>query len=95
MILDTLVKGLKFELIQGSLDVEVNDIHNDSRRVGRNDLFFCISGAVCDGHSFVKDVCEKGASVLIVEKEVEAPEGVTVLRFESSRYAMGMISFLW
>lgn len=92
MILGTLVEGLEFELIQGNLDVEVNDIHNDSRKVGRNDLFFCISGAVCDGHSFAKDVCEKGASVLIVEKEVDAPCGVTVLRFESSRYAMGMIS---
>jgi UDP-N-acetylmuramoyl-L-alanyl-D-glutamate--2,6-diaminopimelate ligase len=92
MKLSELVDYLEFEILQGSLDTEVNDIQNDSRRVAAGDLFFCITGAVSDGHDFADDVCKKGASVLIVEKEVEAPENVTVLKFESSRYAMGMIS---
>jgi UDP-N-acetylmuramoyl-L-alanyl-D-glutamate--2,6-diaminopimelate ligase len=92
MKLRDLVDGLKFEVLQGSLDTEVNNIQNDSRKVKAGDLFFCISGAVSDGHRFAADVCEKGASVLVVEKEIVAPAGVTVLRFESSRYAMGMIS---
>ena len=41
-------------------------------------MFVCISGAVVDGHEF-KEV-EKGAAAVIVEKEVEAPEHVTVIR---------------
>jgi UDP-N-acetylmuramoyl-L-alanyl-D-glutamate--2,6-diaminopimelate ligase len=92
MKLSELVEGLTFELVQGSLDTDVNNIQNDSRRVSNGDLFFCISGAVSDGHGFAKEVCEKGANTLIVEKEVEAPENVTVLKFKSTRYAMGMIS---
>lgn len=92
MRLSSLVEGLSYEVLQGSIDVEVNNIVNDSRKVEAGDLFFCISGAVVDGHSFAEDVVNKGARVLIVEKDVTVKEEVTVLKFASSRYAMGMIS---
>ena len=35
---------------------------------------------------------EKGAKVLVVEKEVGEFEGVTVVMVENSRYAMALIS---
>lgn len=92
MKLRELVCDLDYELIQGDIEVLVKDIKNDSRYVSSGDLFFCISGAVSDGHSYAKDVCEKGASVLVVEKEVEVPSDVCVIKVKSSRYAMGMIS---
>ncbi|MCM1082300.1 MAG: UDP-N-acetylmuramoyl-L-alanyl-D-glutamate--2,6-diaminopimelate ligase [Clostridium sp.] len=93
MKLSVLVEGLEYELLCGSLDTEVNDIQNDSRYVARGDLFFCISGAKTDGHSYADGVMEKGASVLVVEKEVNyAPYDVTVIKVKSSRYAMGVIS---
>lgn len=92
MKLSSLIEGMDYKLLQGDLDIDINEIHNDSRKVQKGDLFFCISGAVVDGHSFAEDVCSKGAVCLIVEKELQAPAGVTVIMFESSRYAMGMIS---
>ncbi len=87
-----LIENIEYKLIQGQLDVEINNIHNDSRKVGKNDLFFCITGAVSDGHSYAQDVMAKGASVLVVEKDVQAEDGVTVIKVPSTRYAMGIIS---
>ena len=94
MKLIELIEGLDFELVSGDTNVEVNDIKNDSRKVLDGDLFFCISGAVSDGHKYAEDVINKGAVVLIVEKkpEVNVPENVTVIKVNNSRYAMGYIS---
>ena len=79
-------------MVQGSLETNVCNIVNDSRKVEKDDLFFCISGAKSDGHDFAKEVAEKGASVLITEKPVVVPEQVTVIQVKNSRYAMAMIS---
>lgn len=92
MRLSVLLEGLTYEVVQGNTEVEVNGIQNDSRRVQPDDLFFCISGAVSDGHKYAQDVAAKGASVIVCEKDVQVPETVTVVRVESSRYAMGKIS---
>ena len=92
MRLSVLLEGLTYEVVQGNIEVEVSGIQNDSRRVQPDDLFFCICGAVSDGHKYAQDVAAKGASVIVCEKDVQVPETVTVVRVESSRYAMGKIS---
>ena len=94
MKLFELIEGLDYELVCGDTNVEVDDIKNDSRKVVSKDLFFCISGAVSDGHKYAEDVINKGASVLIVEKnlDINIPENVTVIKVDNSRYAMGCIS---
>ena len=92
MKLSEVLQGLKFEVLQGSTGISFHDIRNDSRKVQPGDLFFCISGAVSDGHKYVQDVAEKGAAVIVVEKPVAVPDTVTVVRVENTRYAMGMIS---
>ena len=92
MKLSEVLQGLKFEVLQGSTGISFHDIRNDSRKVHPGDLFFCISGAVSDGHKYVQDVAEKGAAVIVVEKPVAVPDTVTVIRVENTRYAMGMIS---
>ena len=92
MKLSEVLQGLKFEVLQGSTGISFHDIRNDSRKVQPGDLFFCISGAVSDGHKYAQDVAEKGAAVIVVEKPVAVPDTVTVIRVENTRYAMGMIS---
>lgn len=55
-------------------------------------MFVCISGAVRDGHDFAKDVVEHGVTVLLVEKEVEVPADVTVLRVTDTRLGLAQAS---
>lgn len=92
MKLSALVENLEFELLSGTLDTEITDITNDSRTVSEGCLFFCIVGALSDGHDYIKSAVEKKAAVLIVQKDIVCPENVTVLKFANTRYAMGMIS---
>lgn len=92
MKLNQLLERLEYEVVQGADEIEITTLANDSRKVENGSAFVCISGAVVDGHGFVADVTEKGASAVIVEKEVKAPEGVTVIRVEDTRYALALMS---
>ena len=92
MKLTKLLERVEYECINGSADAEVTDLVNDSRKAKEGSLFFCIKGAVSDGHKYAADVIAKGAKVLVVQDEVEAPKDVTVIKVADSRYAMALIS---
>lgn len=92
MKLTKLLERLEYKVVRGSDQIEVTELINDSRKVSEGSVFVCISGAVSDGHSYVAEVAEKGAAAVVVEKDVEAPEGLTVIRVEDTRYALALMS---
>lgn len=55
--------------------VVVSDITHDSRQVRPGTLFVAIRGEMYDGHDFVEDAVERGASALLVEspQDVDVP----------------------
>ena len=70
-------------------DLEVRGLSFDSRRVGPGDLFFCIPGAVTDGHRFASAAMAAGAIAACVERQIGAgPE----LLVTDARRAMGRIA---
>ena len=92
MRLDKLLERLEYEVVQGSDAAEITTLINDSRKVEEGSVFVCISGAVSDGHKYIPDVAAKGAAAVVVEREVEAPENVTVIRVADTRYALALMS---
>ena len=92
MKLDKLLERLDYTVVQGSDSTEVTTLINDSRKVEEGSVFVCISGAVSDGHKYAADVAAKGAAAVVVEKDVEVPENVTVIKVEDTRYALALMS---
>lgn len=93
MKLEKLLEHVTYELLQGSLDTEVSDLAYDSRKIQPGMLFVAIAGTVVDGHKFIPDVVEKGASVLVVEREIPLPDpAVTVVRVDNGRAALSLMS---
>lgn len=92
MKLNQLLERLEYQVAQGSDEIEVTTLINDSRKVEKGSVFVCISGAVSDGHKYIPDVAEKGAAAVVVERDVEAPENMTVIRVEDTRYALALMS---
>ena len=92
MKIKELVKELKYEVLAGNEETEVTTLVYDSRKVEKGSVFVCISGSVRDAHDFIPDVVEKGAAAIIVEKDVELPEHVTVIKVEDSRLALAYMS---
>lgn len=56
----------------------------DTRTLQPGDTYVAIRGETHDGHAFIPQAIAKGAGGVITERDVEAPEGVEVVRVESS-----------
>lgn len=92
----TLQKRIAYQLQQGSLDAEVTGITCDSRKVQPQNVFVCIRGNRMDGHVYAEEAVERGAAVLVAERELEGiPEKVTVLVVKESREALAQLSCAW
>ena len=91
--LQDLLQNVDYELVKGSLDVDISDIKDDSRKVEPNDMYIAKVGSTSDSHKYIPDVIKKGAKVLVVEKDIVLPdEDVTVIKVRASREAMAEIS---
>jgi len=92
MTLKRLIEKLSYDVVQGSIEIPVTELVFDSRKACKDGVFVCISGAVVDGHSFIDEVVSKGITSIVVEKDVTAPDGVTIIKVESTRLALACMS---
>jgi UDP-N-acetylmuramoyl-L-alanyl-D-glutamate--2,6-diaminopimelate ligase len=92
LLLRELVKGLDIKSIQGSLDIDIDNIAYDSRKTRQGTLFVCIEGTVVDGHLYINDAIENGTKAFLVQKQVEVPEGITVIEIEDTRYGLAYVA---
>lgn len=74
-----LLKDLLQNLDTALGNTEISGITCDSRAVEKGYAFVCINGASVDGHKFAKDALEKGAAVVITEKQLGLDKEVTVM----------------
>ena len=86
------LKDLDYELLQGNPDVEVEDVVYDSRKARSGAVFVCTVGTRVDSHDFIAEVVEKGVTVLVLERRVSVPEGVTAIFVHSAREALAVLS---
>src|SRR5438132_201725 len=91
MQLKILARALAPHRVIGTLDREVEGIAYDSRRVQSNTLFVAIRGEKSDGHQFVDQAIEQGASVIVAEREISSPRA-TCLVVDDSRSALADLS---
>ncbi len=92
MLLCKILEDTPYIDVVGDLDVEIDNMYYDSRQVTPNSLFFCIEGFKFDGHNFAAEAVERGARVLVVEKDIPVKTGVTKVFVRDSRLAMALMS---
>lgn len=51
-------------------DIEINALTCDSRKVCEGSAFVCINGALVDGHEYAADAKQKGAAVIVCERDL-------------------------
>ncbi len=79
------------EIVHGNPAAAATAIATDSRKVRPGHGFFALVGANHDGHDYLADAEEKGASLLIVEKHPDAwrpAPGVTVVKVRHTSRAL-------
>ena len=85
MLLKNLIQEAGVIKSVGDLNLDITNIHSDSRKIKEGGLFFAINGFSKNGIEFIENAIEKGAKAIIVEKD----EDVQVL---NKKYEMPIIS---
>lgn len=93
MRLAQLLEGVDVVAVDdGTLDVDVVEVRDDSRAVGRGDLFVATRGQTVDGHAFLRDAAERGAVAAVVDADAAEGFGGVRVRVRSSTAALPIIA---
>lgn len=90
MILADVLKNLEYEVISGSVNVDIKGLTIDSRQVKPGFLFVAIEGFTVDGHRFIPSAVSSGACAVILTRiPSELSEGVCYIRVKNPRFVLG------
>ena len=91
--LQELLGNIKTSQVIGNTDVQVNGLIIDSRKAAPGVLFFAQKGTLVDGHSFIPQVVEAGASVVVCEDvPAERNEVVTYVQVPNVAAIIGIMA---
>ena len=93
MKLSEILKDVETKSVQGTVDRVIHALRYDSRRVEANDVFFAWKGAKTDGHQYIAEVCDKGASAVVLENpSFMGNRGPTFIEVKNARRTMADMS---
>ena len=94
-LLKELLAALPAHELRGSPEADVSSLAYDSREVSMGTLFVAIRGLQRDGHTFIPQAIERGASVIVAEDSASLenlPPGIAGVLVEDSREAMAFLA---
>jgi UDP-N-acetylmuramoyl-L-alanyl-D-glutamate--2,6-diaminopimelate ligase len=92
-ILKDILYKVAIESVTGSTEIAINQLHFDSRKIEKNDLFVAIRGTVSDGHDFIEKAIELGATAVICDTlPVNLANGVTYVCVKDTNSALAFVA---
>ena len=97
MELKKILAGLEGLKVKGSLDIEINNVRNNSNDVSTNDMFVAVKGFDSDGHEHIEEAINNGAKVILAREDTinknvikEIKDDVTLVLAKDTRYALAI-----
>lgn len=92
MTIEELISFCKPLSVSGTAPLQMGALRQDSREVQQNDLFIAVRGHHSDGHYYIDQAIQAGATILITEKEIESSEQQLVIRVQNTRNLAGPLA---
>jgi UDP-N-acetylmuramoyl-L-alanyl-D-glutamate--2,6-diaminopimelate ligase len=93
MKLNDILYKVSIRSVQGNVNVEVNDLQIDSRKITKGSCFIAIKGSGVDGHDFIGQAIENGAIAVVAESlPAEWKNHITWVQVANSSEAAGYMS---
>ena len=95
MELKKMLVGLEGLKVRGDLSKDIKGIEKNSKEVKEGYLFVAIKGFSVDGHKFIENAIENGATAIMIEegcnlKGVKLPEDVAIIMAKNTREALAI-----
>jgi UDP-N-acetylmuramoyl-L-alanyl-D-glutamate--2,6-diaminopimelate ligase len=92
-ILKEILSKVAIESIQGSIDISINKMDFDSRKIEANDVFIAIRGTISNGHDFIEKAIQQGAIVVVCDTLPEAiQKGITYVQVKDTNRALAFMA---
>jgi len=92
MRLRELLQDVEYQFVQGDLELDIQDIAYDSRKVKEHVLFVAMKGFRVDGHDYIEKAIENGSRAIVVEDDVEVSSDITVVKLKDTRTDLSKLS---
>ena len=97
MNLKNILIGIDGIKAKGNIDIEINGIDSNSKNIKPGYMFIAISGFSSDGHDFIKNAIDNGASVIVAEntdkvKKANISDDITLIISENTRKFLALSS---
>lgn len=97
MELKKLLAGIENFKTKGDVEIDIKKVVSNSKKVVPNSLFVAVRGYDFDGHQYVGEAIEKGATAVMLDmsadfKNIKIPNGVTVIITDDTRKALARVS---
>ena len=93
MKLSKLITSVDMKNTIGNLDLDITNIHSDSRKIKEGGLFVAINGFSKNGVEFIPSAIQNGAKAIIVEPDVDIhslkiSSEIPIISVENTRKAL-------
>ena len=97
MELKKLLAGIENFKTKGDVEIDIKKVVSNSKKVVPNSLFVAVRGYDFDGHQYVGEAIEKGATAVMLDmsadfKNIKIPNGITVIITDDTRKALAKVS---
>ena len=97
MELKKMLVGLEGLKVKGDLSIDIKGLEKNSKEIKEGYLFIAIKGFAADGHAYISNAIENGATAVMIEegcdvKSLKIPEGVTIIMAKDTREALAICS---
>ncbi len=97
MNLKNILDGIEGLKAKGELDLEIEGIESNSKKIEKGFLFVAIKGFTVDGHEFIGSAIENGAVAVVVDelcdlKALKIPSNVTLIVAKDTREFLALAS---
>ena len=102
MLLSELLGTIQPIEVIGRTDIQISNLHFDSRQIGAGDLFVAQVGTAIDGHTFIESCVAKGCAAVVLSNKAYMPKepsdkelSTTYILVENTDHALGMLASQW
>ncbi len=96
MRLAGMLEGQDYKVVQGDTTINIRGLANDSRKVEAGYVFIAIKGFEQDGHKYIGQSIDQGATAIVLEdtalSPINIPELVTVIQVRNPRKCMAAMA---
>ena len=97
MLLKKLIQNLEIIKELGDLDLDISNIHSDSRKIKEKGLFVAINGFTKNGIEFIDNAIQNGAKAIIVEPDVDVDKlyrkyNMPIISVKNTRKALAIVA---